>query len=147
MCVLKEGFALWQKRSYLKANLLNILEDGVLGAFPVKRNSQDIESIKKAMQVIKNGDILGIFPEGTRNGMAKNVKTKNGAAFLVAKTGAKVIPVGIQGNFKPFSRIIINYGKPLDFSKYQSKNPNKEDLQVISEEIMNSIILLTNEKK
>lgn len=133
------------KEELFKSTFLRWLAN-IFDIFPVKRGSQDIEAIKNSLKVLKNGDILGIFPEGTRNGLAKQQKVKNGAAYLAARTGAKVIPVGIQGTFKPFTKVILNYGEPLDFSEYKTNKPEKEVLEKISQEILDNIIRLTNEK-
>lgn len=119
---------------------------GVFEVIPVKRGKQDLESMKKSLKAISNGDILGIFPEGTRKGLSKNVKVKTGAAFMALRTGVPIIPVGIQGTFKPFTKVIINYGKPMDFSEYKSNKPEKEVLEKITSEVMDEIIKLTNEK-
>lgn len=116
---------------YWAANKTNI--------FPVKRGKQDIESIKKSLQVLKNKKILAIFPEGTRNGMQKKGKIQNGPAYLAARTGVPVIPVKIEGNFKPFSKVKLYYGKPLNFSQYQTNKPEKEVLNTISDEITKAI--------
>lgn len=110
-----------------------------MNVFPVKRGKQDIESIKKSLKVLKDNKILLIFPEGTRNGMKKNGKIQNGPAYLAARSGVEVLPVRIEGNFKPFRKMKIHYGKPLDFSKYQSKKPEKETLDYISSEITKAI--------
>lgn len=134
------------KKELFKNKFLKWFMQDVFEAFPVDRGKRDIESIKTSLKIIKDGDILGIFPEGTRNGLKKNTGIKNGAAYLALRTGAKVIPVGIQGNFKPFTKVTLNFGKPLDFSEYCSKTPEKEDLEKVSEIIMNNIIQLTNEK-
>lgn len=107
--------------------------------FPVKRGKQDIESVKKSLKVLKEDKILAIFPEGTRNGIKKNGKIQNGPAYLAARTGVEIIPVRIEGNFKPFTKVKVYYGKPLDFSKYQSKKPEKETLELISREITKAI--------
>ena len=112
---------------------------GKMNVFPVKRGKQDIESIKKSLKVLKDNKILAIFPEGTRNGMKKNGKIQNGPSYLAARSGVEVIPVKIEGNFKPFRKVKIHYGKPLDFSKYQSKKPEKETLDLISGEITKAI--------
>lgn len=112
---------------------------GKMNVFPVRRGKQDIESIKKSLKVLKDYKILAIFPEGTRNGMKKNGKIQNGPAYLAARSGVEVIPVRIEGNFKPFRKVKIHYGKPLDFSKYQSKKPEKETLDIISGEITKAI--------
>ncbi len=110
-----------------------------MNVFPVKRGKQDIESIKKSLKVLKDNKILAIFPEGTRNGIKKNGKIQNGPAYLAARSGAEVIPVRIEGNFKPFKKVKIYYEKPLDFSQYQSKKPEKETLDLISSEITKAI--------
>ena len=110
-----------------------------MNVFPVKRGKQDIDSIKKSLKVLKDNKILLIFPEGTRNGMKKNGKIQNGPAYLAARSGVEVLPVRIEGNFKPFRRMKIHYGKPLDFTKYQSKKPEKETLDLISNEITKAI--------
>ena len=112
---------------------------GKMNVFPVRRGKQDIESIKKSLNVLKDNKILAIFPEGTRNGMKKNGKIQNGPSYLAARSGVEVIPVKIEGNFKPFRKVKIYYGKPLDFSKYQSKKPEKETLDLISGEITKAI--------
>lgn len=110
--------------------------------FPVKRGKQDIESTKNSLKVLKEGKLLGLFPEGTRNGIAKNGKAKNGAAYLALKTGVPVIPIGIKSNFKLFSKVTMKYGKPISFDKYE-KNTDKEVLDKVSKEIMDNIMTLT----
>lgn len=112
-------------------------------AIPVRRGMRDLESMKICMKALKQGDSLGIFPEGTRKGLAKGTKVKNGAAFMALKTNTKVVPVGIQGSFKLFTKVILNYGKPIDFSKYNSENPEKDKLDQATKEIMDNIIMLT----
>ena len=115
--------------------------------FPVKRGMRDIESIKYSLNLLKNGEILVIFPEGTRNGMEKNGKAQNGVAYMAIRTGVPVIPVGIQGEMKPFKKVKLNIGEPLDFSQYKTNKPEKETLDKVSKDIMDNIIMLTNEKK
>ncbi len=114
--------------------------------FPVKRGKMDLESVKFALKVLKDEQILVIYPEGTRNGMEKNGKAQNGTAFMALRTGVPVIPVGIQGTLKPFHKVTLNFGKPLDFSEYKTNKPDKELLDKVSKEIMDNIIMLTNEK-
>ena len=114
---------------------------------PVNRDKNDIESMKRTIKGLKNGDLLGIFPEGTRKGMEKNVKVKNGAAFFAIKSKVKVIPLGIQGSFKPFTKVKLVYGEPLDFSEYYGKEKDKETLDKVSNIIMDKIVMLTNTDK
>jgi len=103
--------------------------------------------MKMNLTALKNGEALGLFPEGTRKGLAKGAKVQNGAAYMALKTKIKVVPVGIQGTFKPFTKVKLNYGKPLDYTNYEPKNPEKEDIEKATKEIMDSIIMLTNQAK
>lgn len=119
----------------------------VFDVIPIKRGMRDMEAMKRCLASLKEGIALGIFPEGTRRGLEKGAKVQNGAAYMAIKTKAKVIPVGIQGTFKPFTKVTINYGKPLDFTKYDNKNPEKEDLDEATKEIMDNIIMLTKKEK
>ena len=133
------------KAELFKNPVLNWLGK-VFDIIPVKRGKQDLESMKRSLKAISKGEILGIFPEGTRKGLEKNVKVKTGAAFMALRSGVPIIPVGVQGSFKPFTKVIINYGKPMDFNKYYSNKPEKEVLEKVTEEVMAEIIKLTNEK-
>ena len=110
--------------------------------FPVKRGKQDIQSTKNSLRILKENKLLGLFPEGTRHGLEKNGKVKNGAAYLAIKTGVPVIPIGIKGEYKLFSKIILQYGKPMEFKQYE-KNKDKEILDKVSQEIMDNILALT----
>ena len=114
-------------------------------AITLKRDSKDISALKSAMKILKNGGCIGIFPEGTRNGMEKNDgKLKNGAAYMALKTGAKIIPIGIQGEAKPFTKNAIIYGKPIDTIKYGKAD--KEAEEKLTEDLKQQIIMLTNQK-
>ena len=100
----------------------------VFDVIPIKRGASDMEAMKRCIKTLKNNGALGIFPEGTRKGLEKGAKVQNGAAYMALKTKVKVIPVGIQGNFKPFTKVRLVYGEPIDYTNYDKKNPEKEDL-------------------
>ena len=118
--------------------LLGIVFDAIL----VKRDSKDVTAIKESLKTLKNGDCLALFPEGTRNGLAKGEEVKDGAAFFAIRSGAKVVPCGIKGGEKGNKKVIITYGEPLDFSKYKG-NKDKETLDKVTDEIMKNIIELS----
>ena len=118
------------------ARLFNII--------PVKRDSSDMTSIKLCLKGLKEKDAIGIFPEGTRHGMDKQVKFKNGAVFMAYKAHVRIVPVGISGSFKPFTKVVFNYGKPIDILKYKTTDPDWMD--TATEEVMKEIVRLTNAK-
>ena len=115
----------------------------IFDVVPIKRGMRDMDAMKRCLTILKNGEVLGIFPEGTRRGLERNIKVPNGTAYMAIKTNTQVVPVGIKGSFKPFTRVTLNFGKPIDFSKYNSKNPGKDDLDMATKEIMDNIIMLT----
>ena len=58
--------------------------------------------------------------------------------FFAIKSGVKVIPVGISGVIKPFHKLTVTYGKPLDFTQYKDPK-NKEELEIVTKKIMEEI--------
>lgn len=122
----------------LKKNPLFAFLGVVFGGIYVKRDSKDVSALKTTLKALKNGESIALFPEGTRNGIEKGEKAKDGAAFFAVRTGAKVIPVGIKGGEKLFKKMTIKYGKPMDFS-----NRSKDELDEITDEIMKEIIELS----
>jgi len=122
-----------------KAELFEIPVLGTIiskvGAFPVKRGGVSRESIRLAVQLLRDGNMLGVFPEGSRSnagGMGKK-----GAASLALKAGAAVVPVAIVGTYSLFRRMTIVYGAPLDLSAYAGAS--SEDLELATEAIMKEI--------
>lgn len=114
----------------------------VFDSILVKRDSKEVIALKESLKTLKNGDCLALFPEGTRNGLAKGEKVKDGAAFFAVRSGAPVVPCGIKGGEKGNKKITITYGKPLDFSEYKGSK-DKEVLDKVTEEIMSNIMELT----
>lgn len=129
----------------LKKNLLFRYLCYVYEAIYVKRDSKDIGPLKEALKDLKNNKCIGIFPEGTRNGMMKNNgEMKNGATYMSLKTGAKIIPIGLKGEPKPFHKITITFGKPLDFSEMLKEKDIKEVEKIATEKLKDEIIKLSN---
>ena len=114
----------------------------LFGIYPVKRDKKSMESIKISLKLLKNNELLLIFPEGTRNGMAKGVKPKDGAVKLAIKADVPIIPVGIQGSFKLFKKVKVNIGKPIYYSEYKEEINNKELLDELTGDLMDKIVKL-----
>ena len=73
----------------LKKNPLFAFLGVVFGGIYVKRDSKDVSALKTTLKALKNGECVALFPEGTRNGLEKGEKVKEGAAFFAVRTGAK----------------------------------------------------------
>jgi 1-acyl-sn-glycerol-3-phosphate acyltransferase len=112
------------------------------GTFPVKRGAGDRQAIRKSLEIVKEGKVLGIFPEGTRNlsnpGKVGNVLP--GAAMIALKAGVRVVPVAIDGPYRPFSRrITIIYGQPIDLTAAVAGKESAERTQYAAEIIQREI--------
>ena len=105
-----------------------------LGAFPIDREGNDLAAIKKSLKILKSENVLGIFPEGTRVKEVDYTKIKSGIALIAQKTNSEVLPVFIEGDYKPFRKTRIYFRKPVKINK-EIKYSN-EDLENISQDIM-----------
>ena len=84
------------KEEMWKTPLLGSFLDSV-GAFPVHRDGADRLALERAQDVLERGDVLILFPEGTRRAGPVVEDLHEGAAFLAARTGAAIVPIGIGG--------------------------------------------------
>jgi len=106
-----------------------------LNAFPVDRENPGPSSIKTPMKLIKTGEIVGIFPSGTRT--SEDVPLKRGAVTIASYAKAPIVPVAYVGpnNFKElfkWRRPKIIFGEPIHLNE---DLPKKEALQVMTEEL------------
>jgi len=83
------------------------------GAFPVKRGRADRKALRHAMQVVEDGGVLGLFPEGTRSSSGELQEAKGGAAFLALRTGVPVLPAAIRGRYNLFGEVEVIVGEPF----------------------------------
>ena len=89
-----------------------------LGMFPVSRGQADTTALKTALNYLKNGEVVGIFPQGTRRpGLdPKTTEAKDGVAMLSYRTKCTVLPAFIKTKnhkLKPFSKTTVIIGKPI----------------------------------
>lgn len=115
-----------------------------MGAFPVKRGTNDLSAMKSSIAVINSADnALGIFPAGTREFKSDKITPKKGVGFLVNKTKATLLPVKIicKGRVFIFKKIKVIIGKPIEFCNFDITNLNNIP-EYISEKIFKSIYAL-----
>lgn len=116
----------------------------MIQVFPVKRGMSDKKAIRTAMTLLKEGRVVGLFPEGTRSKTGEVGKGLAGAGFFALRTDAAVVPCAIIGPYKPFRPLKVVYGKPIDFSVYREQKISAEEATDI---IMNEIKQLLSEHK
>lgn len=113
-----------------------------IGVFPVKRGEADIRSIKTSLKILKEGKIMGIFPEGTRN-KSGEVKAEPGVAMIAIKAQTPILPIAIISNYKLFNRTTVKIGKPIVLEQYYDQKLQVDDYQNISLEIMKYIMQIS----
>lgn len=108
------------------------------GTFGVERDSADVEAIRTAMRYLKNGEKVGIFPEGTRVKTDGDMEAKAGAVRIAAKTGAPLVPVYVPREKKFFRKTLICFGKPYTVT-VDRKSATNESYQLLARELMEKI--------
>ncbi|KKB37954.1 lysophospholipid acyltransferase family protein [Bacillus thermotolerans] len=115
---------------------------GNLNAFPVKRGMSDRDAIRKGLKLLKEGHVLGLFPEGTRSKTGEIGKGLAGAGFFALRTDAQVVPCAIVGPYKVFRKLKVVYGSPIDMEELRSRKASAEE---VTEVIMSHIRRLKEE--
>ncbi|MCL2216914.1 MAG: 1-acyl-sn-glycerol-3-phosphate acyltransferase [Defluviitaleaceae bacterium] len=111
-----------------------------LGAFPVDRKAADMTAFRTAMSVLKSGDGLLIFSQGTR--MKEFENAKGGVALFALKSGAQIVPAGIRGDYRLFSRMHIHVGKPICMEEHQGKKIKTELIEEVMADVVSRVSAL-----
>ena len=119
-----------------------------VGCIPIERRSGSSGALKKAIQKLKKGEVLGIFPEGTRSLDGELQKAELGIGLLMAKAGVPVIPVYISGTadalprdakFPRLRKVVANIGKKIDLNGISQIHEKKKMYEAIGEKVMDAI--------
>ncbi|OLN23254.1 1-acyl-sn-glycerol-3-phosphate acyltransferase [Domibacillus antri] len=113
-----------------------------LNAFPVKRGMSDREALRSGLKLLKEGQVLGLFPEGTRSKDGRLGKGLAGAGFFALRTEAAVVPCAVLGPYKIGRKLKVVYGPPIDMQPLRDRKASAEEA---TETIMNAIGRLIQE--
>ena len=119
---------------------------GVIGA---QRDGSDVRTVMDAMRVLKNGEKISIFPEGTRNKVSDEefLPFHGGAAMFAIKTKTPVIPFAICNRPKVFRKTHVVFGEPMEFTEYYGKKLTAADYEEAEEKLKNAIYTLREEHR
>ncbi len=113
-----------------------------LGAFPVKRGEGDRQALRTADEQLKKGNVVVLFPEGTRSKTRTMAKGHAGLGMIALRSGVPVVPVAIWGSEKVLKefgpRVVISYGEPMVF-KPKGTKITREDIDNATEQTMRAI--------
>lgn len=136
-----------QLRPMAKAEVMRVPFIGWLlkkvGVFGVERGKSDVTAIKHAMRLLKNGEKVVIFPEGTRHKDGESGDAKKGAAMLAVRMGVPIVPVYIPAEKKWFRRTPVVIGEPY-VPKTAEKKATAEEYQAIADDLIARIQALSS---
>ena len=103
------------KKELFKNKLLGAIMTK-LGMFPVDRGGSDMAAMRTCISILKEGGVLGIFPQGHRYKHDENRELQSGAAFIALRTRVPVVPIHVSGPVRPFHRTTIHIMPPVDLA-------------------------------
>jgi 1-acyl-sn-glycerol-3-phosphate acyltransferase len=127
------------------------------GQVPIDRSGASAAegALAAAERILGEGGLFGIYPEGTRSHDGRLYRGKTGVARLALETGVPVVPVAVVGTdvvappgkkFGSFTRPVVRFGAPLDFSRYEGLEDDRFILRSITDEIMYEIMRLSGQE-
>ena len=133
------------KKELRKNKLLNFFMK-LFKVVAIDRDKPDLSSFKEIYKVLKNNELLCIFPEGTRNRDRKEelLPFKNGVALFALKTRTPIVPMFLVKKPKFFSRNRLIIGEPLDFAEYYDKGIEKDVLDEVTRILYDKTLELQN---
>lgn len=106
------------------------------GVFGVKRGKADVGAIKTAMKYLKAGELLLMFPEGTRHQDGEAGDAKTGAAMLALRTGVPIVPIYIPAEKKWFRWNPVVFGEAYYPQAPEGRKPTQEDYHAVADDLM-----------
>ncbi len=142
--------------SGIKGRLTAAFFKGV-GQLPVDRSGGKAgeAALSSGLKILRRGEFLGIYPEGTRSPDGRLYRGRTGVARMALESHVPVLPVAMIGTDKAqptgkkvpkIMRIGIRIGKPLDFSRYEGMEDDRFVLRSITDEIMYELMLLSGQE-
>ncbi|MGN5636289.1 lysophospholipid acyltransferase family protein [Streptomyces sp. AC154] len=127
------------------------------GQIPVDRSGKEAgqAAIREGLGVLSRGELLGIYPEGTRSHDGRLYKGKVGVAVMAIKGQVPVVPCAMVGTFEiqppgkvvpRLKQVTIRFGEPLDFSRYAGLENEKAAVRAVTDEIMYAILGLSGQE-
>lgn len=129
----------WMGKKELFENKILAYLFNKLGVFPVDREETELSTIKHSIRLLKNEGVLGIFPEGTRVKEINLDNAKPGVALISVKAKSPIVPVYIEGSYKPFSKIKVVFGDSFDFAEGYTNKLSTNDYKIYGQEILSKI--------
>lgn len=119
-----------------------------VGILPMDRSGgrASASSMDVVRDALREGRVVGIFPEGTRSPDGRLYRGRTGVARLALATGVPVIPVGVRHTRPGWRRAVVRFGEPLDFSAYTGAGNDRDVLRYVTDEVMAAVQALSGQR-
>lgn len=142
ICDLTRQYHFMGKKELWNNKLVGWLWTQVHG-FPVDRGNYDMGAIRTAMNILKQGECLGIFPEGTRHKGPDMLPLLSGAAMIALRSKCDIVPIYIDGNYKPFRKMVVRVGKPVKMDDLLAGRIGKDTFDTLMGRVEESFYALS----
>lgn len=124
------------------------------GVIPLARGEGDEDALKKAKGILDDGNLFGIYPEGTRSLDGRLHKGHTGVARLALDADVPIVPVGMQGTYEAlpkgqtvprFTDVTVRFGEPLTFPERAGEHEDYDTVRKVTDEVMHAIKDLTGQ--
>lgn len=102
---------------------------------PVNRHNMDMKAVRACLQTLREGHVLGIFPEGTRHKKTLMEEMESGVAMIALRSGAPILPAYITAKARPFRRVDCYYGEPFTARAPEQGGVNREAVEAVLADI------------
>jgi 1-acyl-sn-glycerol-3-phosphate acyltransferase len=103
-----------------------------------------MKAYRTTLDILKNGGGIVIFSQGTR--MKDFDNAKGGVAVFALKSGAPIVPAGISGSYKLFSKVTVRYGEPILMDEYAGQKVKTELVENVMATVIERVSVLASEK-
>ncbi len=142
-CFTKRQISFMGKKELFKIPVLKSLIKW-LNVFPVDRTGVTVSSMKHAVSILKEGKVLGIFPEGTRVKSYDENNAKAGISMIANMADSLIVPVFIRSKYRLFGKIEVVFGEPTNYFEGIEGRINSEIHTQIGKKILKDIYSLEN---
>ena len=113
------------------------------------------QTLEMGMKVLRRGDVLGIYPEGTRSPDGRLYRGKTGPVRMAIEAGVPIIPCAVKGTREAMPEgaklprrkpVSVTYGEPLDFSRYAGEHEDPFVLRSATDELMYELMMMSGQE-